>query len=169
MRAGPEGAYGEDGLNLPSSPAIRCSRWSTNVIQWNSAGRGLHRALDEPFRSLGGSVASAARCAASAIDAPDVTRCSTAVARKGVLPMLTSATRASPLRVASAPNDRPVLRAALELLVREPRAGHLRDRISVSSSSGATAVSRNPRKKSAAGIVRSPPGPRTASVPSRAT
>jgi hypothetical protein len=47
MRADPEGAYGEDGLNFPIITGIRHSRWSTSAIQWSSARRGLQRTLDE--------------------------------------------------------------------------------------------------------------------------
>src|SRR3954465_3362720 len=43
----------------------------------------------EAFRSVGGSVPSAASSAASLIDAPWASACSTAVARNGVPPMLT--------------------------------------------------------------------------------
>ena len=75
--------------------------------------------------SLGGSVPSWANVAASVAVAPLRTASSTAVARNGIDPMLTSATPVVPLRTAATPDDGPVLGPPVELLERPPRTGHL--------------------------------------------
>src|SRR6202023_880081 len=107
-------------------------------------------------------VPSAARAAASAIEAPLATADSTAVARSGVEPMLINATdlpwTATPTIAKSI--------ARLLNFWNDQAAGlaGLGTWISVSSSPGSSAVSKMLLKNSAAGTDRSPPAPRTTQV-----
>ena len=95
---------------------------------------------------------------------------STAVARNGVEPMLTSATCVPPFtRVATAPTIAQSCARRLNFSYAKPAAPVLRTWISVSSSSGASAVSRNPWKKSVAATERVPPGPCNTKVASSAS
>ena len=120
---------------------------------------------------MGGSSPSAAWAAASAADAPPARASSTAVARTGVDAMLTSATPAPPPLdpdpdplTAATPTMAQSWARRLNFWNDHPAPARRGTRISVSTSSGARAVSMNPVKNSAAGMVRSPPGPRATRV-----
>src|SRR5947207_2549564 len=134
-----------------TSTRARCSRYSGAALM-----------------SPDGSVPSAACSAASAIDAPPATASSTATARSGVVPMFTSATRVSSFRTAMAPTIAQSWARRWNFWYENPAPGDFGTRISVSNSSGSSAVSRKPRKNAAAATVRSPPGPWTKNVASSA-
>ena len=120
---------------------------------------------------------SAIPAAASAAEAPLTSAVSAPAARSGVPPMFTSATAAE----VTVPLSRPSTAATPTVAQSWARRRNLRydqpakvpsfgTRISVRSSPGPTAVSKTPRKKSAAGTTRSPPVPRTTiSAPSAST
>src|SRR5580700_2111712 len=76
--------------------ASSSARRTSTVARWR-------RYSDDAFMSLGGSVPTSARMAASGADAPLTTASSTAVARRGVDPMLMSAMPVVPLRTAATP------------------------------------------------------------------
>ena len=83
--------------------------------------------------------------------------------------MLTRATPVVPLRTAATPTMAQSWARRLNFWNDQPAPATFGTRISVSSSSGASAVSRKPWKKSVAGMVRSPLGPRTTMVAPRAS
>ena len=99
---------------------------------------------------------SAACSAASATDAPPASAASTAVARTGVEPMFTRPMPVVPLRTAATPTMAQSWARRLNFWNDQPAPPALGTRTSVSSSSGASAVSRKPWKKSVAAMVRSP-------------
>ena len=128
-------------------------------------GRGGAGTRRTALRSSGGSVPSSALAAASLGDAPLRSASSTPAARSGVAPMLTRPTPGppdvrcrGPRHTRRSPSPGPGGRTSGSPTAAPAVAG---TRISVRTSSGASAVSRKPVKKSsAAGISRSPPGPR---------
>ena len=91
------------------------------------------------------------------------------LARRGVEPMLTSAIPVLPLRTAATPTIAQSCARRLNFWNDHPAPGNFGTRISVSSSSGASADSRKPVKKSPAAIVRSPLLDRATSVPPKAS
>ena len=107
--------------------------------------------------------------AASSADAPRASAASTAAARIGTEPMFTSATPGSSPVTAATPTIAQSCARRLNFWNAQPAPLVLRTRTSVITSSGASAVSRNPSKNSEAGIVRSPPGPRATIVPPSAS
>ena len=97
-------------------------------------------------------------------------RRSTAVARIGVEPMFTRPTPELPLfRTAATPTMAQSWARRLNFWNDQPAPGTFGTRISVSSSSGASADSRNPVKKSVAAISRSPRADRATRVPPSAS
>ena len=112
---------------------------------------------------------SPATAAASAGDAPLRSADSTPSARTGVEPMFTSATPGVSPPTAATPTIAQSCARRLNFSNAQPAPLVLGTRTSVMISSGASAVSRKPWKKSSAAITRSPPLPRTTMLPRRAS
>src|SRR6266566_637862 len=142
------GVLGEERYAKASSSARRTSTFT----RWR-------RYSADPNATSGGAVPSSARAAADAGSAPPSTASSTPAARSGVSPMFVRPTWTPPFaRTAETPTTAQSCARRWNFMKLQP-AFAFGTRISVRTSSGASAVSKSDVKKSVAATVRVPFGP----------
>src|SRR5207253_842219 len=143
---------GEDLGEQRYAKASSSARRTSTFTRWR-------RYSADPNASSGGAVPSSARAAADAGSAPPPTASSTPAARSGVSPMFVRPTWTPPFaRTAETPTTAQSCARRWNFMKLHPALA-FGTRISVSTSSGASAVSKSDLKKSVAATVRVPFGP----------